>query len=227
MNLSRYEPLDPDLDGGDRQERREACGETLPTDDQRAILPLTPGKRPLRLAARDSRFAGPPPRLAALPHPLGDLGAAPTAAAALAQGLGVIAVIRCPSLHPLTWSAACAGSDVASIQPREDLGALIPRGWGRARGPRHARRVREAVDQQPVALPALGHALTAARARGNTSRPRPHAATESSHVPRPAPAGGLASRPASRPPASVAARDGPHAWPPMGGRAGDHTSDPR
>jgi hypothetical protein len=219
--------MDPHVNHGHGQQCVEAGGNPFPADDQSTVLALEPGKRPLSLEARDIRFDRPPPRLAALPHPCGELGADPASAEALAKGLGVLALIRCQYLHPLAWSAACAGSEVESIQPRDDLGALVPIGWGRARGQRQARSVRAAVDEEPFALPAIGNALTAALARGQKSRRRPHTATESSHVPRPAPAGGLASRPASRPPASAAASEVQRSWTPIGGRAGDHTSDTR
>src|SRR5687767_9176641 len=77
---------------------------------------------------------------------VGDLGTAPASAEALAKGLGVIAFIRRQHLHPLVRSAACAGPEVESIQQREDVSALVPMGWGRARGPSPDRGVREAVD---------------------------------------------------------------------------------
>jgi hypothetical protein len=81
--------MNPEMNNRHGEKRVEACGETFPADDQAAIFTLEPGKRPLGLEARHLLFDGPPPRFAALPHPLRHLGTDPACAEALAQVFGV------------------------------------------------------------------------------------------------------------------------------------------
>ena len=82
------------MDRGDGQKRRKARGETLPADDQAAILLLKPGKRPLRLEARDLHLDGSAPRFLGLPDPFGDLRPDAAFAELLAQGFGIIRPYR-------------------------------------------------------------------------------------------------------------------------------------
>jgi hypothetical protein len=53
----------------------EACRETLPADDQAAVLALEPRKRPLGLEARNILFNGSPTSLSVFPDAFRDLGA--------------------------------------------------------------------------------------------------------------------------------------------------------
>ena len=82
------------MDHGYGEKGVEAGGETLPAHDHAAVLPLQPGKRPLGLVARGFPFHWPPPRAAALPHPLGDLGPDPASAEALTEVFRIIPLIH-------------------------------------------------------------------------------------------------------------------------------------
>jgi hypothetical protein len=209
------------------EERIEAGSEPFPGHDQAAVLALEPGKRPLGLVARDSIFDRPSPRLMAFPDAFGYLGANAACAEATAEVFGVIALICCQDPEPFARSTLPPRADVHGIQQREHLGPLVPiRGRG-ARGQRHACGIREAVDEEALAFPAIRNPLTAACARGKTSHPRRHTATESCRVPQPVRGGALAWRPASHRLASAAATGGRHSWTPIGDRGGDHTSGSR
>src|SRR5918911_3592221 len=93
---------------------REQCvdvyRETLPTDDQAAVLALEPRQRPLGLEARDVLLHGAPTPLAIFPDALRDLGAHPTVTKAPAKACGIIPLIRCQHLESFARSApfACA-----------------------------------------------------------------------------------------------------------------------
>ena len=166
------------MDCGDRQERREACGETLPTDDQTAILLLKPGKRPLSLKTRYVDLDGSTSWLLGLPDPFRDLGPDAPRAELLAQVFGIIPFIGGDDFGTLPGASTPAGSEVDRVQQRHDLSALIPI---RRRGmvyQRHAGRVGETVDEDAFTFAAIGHALTAAFARGKKSRRRPRTAIE-------------------------------------------------
>jgi hypothetical protein len=102
-----------------------------------------------------------------------DLGAQTTCAKALTKGLGVIACSRRQPLEPFARSAALTRVDVQGIQQRDDVRPLIPMRWSRAHGQGPARGVREAVEEEALACPALGDALAAPLARGKR-RHRPH-----------------------------------------------------
>jgi hypothetical protein len=54
--LLRMKAYSLDLRQNHREQCVEACCETLPADDQAAVLALEPRKRPLGLKARDIRF---------------------------------------------------------------------------------------------------------------------------------------------------------------------------
>jgi peptide deformylase len=105
---------------------------------------------------------------------------------------GVIAVIRRQHFEPFARSAPFTRAEVEGVQPREDLGSLVPIGWCRARGPRQTSGVREPVAEAALAFPAIRDAPTAPIAGGKRSRPQPRTALESSHVPWRSPGGGLA-----------------------------------
>ena len=100
------------MDHGDDKKRVEASGETFPAHDQSTVLPLKPGKRPLDLEARDRLFDRPPPRLAALPYPFGNLGPDTACAKAMTEVFGIIALICGQDLGPFARAAPLAGTDV-------------------------------------------------------------------------------------------------------------------
>jgi hypothetical protein len=211
----------------DGQERREACRQPLPADDQAAVLFLKPGKRPLGLEAGDSQFAGAAPRVRGLPDALRSLRPHPACAPLQAQRFGVIALGCRPHLGTLARTPWLARLEADGVQQREHLGPLIAVGRCRTVGQGPARGVREAVDEAPLACTTAGDALTAAWARGQTSRRQRRTATESSRVPRPARGAALAWPQACHRCATAAATDGPHFWPPMGGHVGDRPSGSR
>lgn len=177
-----------------------------------------------RLNARDVLCEGAPTWFFIVPDPPRQLRPDPACPEAMAERLRVVPLIRREHLEPLTRSAPSAGADAAGVHQGQDVGPLVTARRRGARGQWHARRVREDVDEDPLALPALGHALTVASPRGKKQhRPR-RRATGSARVPRPARAHALAWRRAYHQPASAAALHGPHSWRPMEGSAEDHTS---
>jgi hypothetical protein len=215
------------MNDGDREKRIEACSNTLPADHRAAVLSLEPGKRALGLEARDVLFDWAPTRLLGLPDPFGELGPDTASAQSMAELFGIVPVICREDLEPLTRSAPPARADVEGIQQRGDLGSLVAIRRRGARGHWHASRVREAVDEDAFAFPAMRDALTAAFARGKKHHRQHRTATESCHVLQPTRAAWLASPRGCHRPASAAATDGRHSWPPTAGRAGDHTSGSR
>jgi hypothetical protein len=201
-----YELMDLQMNHREGEERIEVGGEPFSADDQAAVLALEPCKRPLGLVARDIVFDRPSPPLTAFPDSFGYLGANAACAEATAEVFGIIALIRCQDPEPFARSALFPRADVQGIQQREDLGPLVPiRGRG-ARGQRHARGIREAMDEEAFTFPAIRNPLTAAFARGKTSHPRRRTATESSRAPQPARVGALAWQPACHQLASAATR---------------------
>ena len=180
------------MNHGDGDKCSEAAGETFPADDQSAVLPLEPRKRPLGLKARDVLFHGAPTRLSMFPDSFGDLGADTPFAKAMAKVFGIIALIRGQHLESFTRSAPLTRVDVQRVQQWEDLGPLVPIGGRGAYGQRHARGIRETMDEDALAFPAIGHALTIPFARGTRNHPPRRIATESSRVPRRARGGALA-----------------------------------
>jgi hypothetical protein len=168
---------------------------------------LAPGTRPLGLIARDICVNGPSPQLAAFPDACGNLGANAACAEALAEVSGIRPLLRCQHFEAFARSTAFAGADVQGVQPWDDLRPLVPLGGRGARGPRQSRGICEGVDEKAFAFPALRDTLTAAFARGQTSHPRPHTATESCRAPRRAPVSALAWQPGPHRRASAAATD--------------------
>jgi len=207
MNLSHYQSLDPDVDRSDGQKPREACCKPLPADDQAAVLFLKPGQRPLHLEAGDPHLDGTAPRSLGLPDSLRNLCPDIAFARMQAQRFGVIALIGRQHLGTFARAPRLASAQADRIQQRQHLGALSPiRRRGVVRQG-HVGRVGETMEQNPLVFAATGHALTAACARGNRSRPRPHTAIGSCRVPRRVRAHALAGRPMSHRPASAAATD--------------------
>jgi hypothetical protein len=112
----------------------EAGRETLPSDDQSAVLALEPRKRPLSLESRDGLSYGAPTWLSVFPHPFGNLGADTPFTKAMAKLFGVIAFIRHQHLEPFMRSAPFTCADVESIEQRDDLVPFVTIRGGRARG---------------------------------------------------------------------------------------------
>jgi hypothetical protein len=219
--------VNPDRPHGHGEKRIEARGQTFPADNQPAVRALEPSQRPLGLVAGHILLDRTAARLFGFPYPFGDLGADPTSAEALAQVFGVLAFLRRQHREPFARAASFIWADVQSIQQRDDLGPLLTMCGRGTRGQRHTGAVREAMDEEALAFPALRDALTAACARGKRNQPRRHTATESSRVPRPVRVSVLAWRPASHRLATVAASDARYSWTPIGARAGGHTSGSR
>jgi hypothetical protein len=74
LNLSHYEPLNPDMDNGNGQKRVEADRTTLPTDDQATVFFLEPGESALGLEARHLHLERSAACLSGLPDPFRQLG---------------------------------------------------------------------------------------------------------------------------------------------------------
>lgn len=216
--------MNPPMTHGHREQRIEAGSETFPADDQPAVLAVEPGNGPLGLGARDFLVDWPAPGRTAVPSSFGQLGANPARAPATAEVAGLIALIRRQPREACARSALFPGAAGQGSQPRDDLGPLVPMGGGRVRGQRQARGIREAMDADALALPALRHPRTAACARGKRRHPRPQTATASCRVPQRARIGAPAWQPASHRLASAAATGAPHFWRPMGAHGGDHPS---
>jgi uncharacterized protein (DUF362 family) len=73
MNLSHYQPLNPDMDDGNGQKRVEVDRATLPAHDQAAVFFLEPSEGALGLEARHLHLQRPAARLSALPDPFRQL----------------------------------------------------------------------------------------------------------------------------------------------------------
>jgi hypothetical protein len=166
----------------DGKKRVAAYRETFPAHDQAAVFALDPGKRPFGLEARDGVLDRMPVQLCGLPHPCEKLGADPASATALAKIFGIISFSRRHHFDPLARSAPFTRADAEGVRQREDLGALVPIGWGRACGQRHTSGIHEAMAEDALAFPAIGKTLTAAFASGKKSHPRSRTATELAHV---------------------------------------------
>jgi hypothetical protein len=123
------------MDSGDRQERRKAGGETLPTHDQTAILLLKLGKGPLSLETGHADLDGSTARLLRLPDQFRDLYPDVRCADLLTKVFGIIPFISGNDLGTLPGASTPAGSEVDRVQQR------------------HAGRVRETVERIPFPLP--------------------------------------------------------------------------
>ena len=109
-----------------------------------------------------------------LPDPLRELCPDAPGAELLAQGVGLIPVIGGDDLGPLPRASTPAGSAVDRVQPRP------------------AGRLGATVAAEAWTWAALGHARTAACARGHKRPPRPRPAREAARVPRRSPGGARA-----------------------------------
>ena len=74
VNLSHYEPLNPEVNHGHGQKRVEADRTTLPTDDQATVFLLELSEGTLGLDARYIHFEWPAAGLSGLPDPFRQLG---------------------------------------------------------------------------------------------------------------------------------------------------------
>src|SRR3954454_4135145 len=97
--------MEPDVDRGDRQERLEAHGNALPSDDQAAILLLEPGKGPLGLESRHHLLHWSAPVFLRLSDPLRDLGPDATPPELLTQRFRIIAFIGREDLEAFARTA--------------------------------------------------------------------------------------------------------------------------
>ena len=187
--------MDPDVDRSDRKEYLKARSNALPTDYQAAVFILEPGKCELSLEPREHFLDWSTAVFLGLPDPLRDLRPNPVLPQLLPQRFRIIAFIRREDPKAFAGPAPLARGYLDRIQQRQHVGALLPVG---RRGPirqGHATSVREAVDQDPFALPAAGDARAATLARGKKRRPRRHTPNESSLFPRLRPEFALAWRP--------------------------------
>jgi len=215
------------MDRGNRQKRIETQGETLPTDDQAAILFLKPGEGALGLKAWDVPLDRSATGGLALPDPFRDLRADTAAAELLTEVLRIVTLIGDEDVRPFPGAPTPTGPHADGIQERHDLGALTAVRGRRAVRQGHAGGIGEAVDEDPLAFAPTGDPLTAAFARGNRSRRRLRTASGPAHVPQrcraPGPAFGLGSHR----PASAATTDAWHSSRPIEDRAVHHTSGSR
>jgi hypothetical protein len=212
------------MDHSDGEKGSDADRETLPADHEVAVFFLEPRKHPPRLEARHLHCDWPSTRLSPFPDPLRNPGPEAPLAALLAQRFGLVSFVRREAPGACARSAALSRADVQGIQPRDDRGPLAPIGGRRARGQRHTRGVREAMDQDPLTVPPGGDGFTAAFARGKTRRRPPHPAIGGAPGPRRDPAGGLLCRPGGQRAANAAATAARRFSRPMAERAGDRTS---
>src|SRR5919198_4835964 len=156
MNLSHYQPMDPDVNCRKSKKRVKACGKALPTHDSAAILLLEPGKGALRLKAWDGFFARSPPVFFRLPDPLRDLRPDPALAELLPQRLRIIAFICGNDFEAFARAPPFARTDLDGIKQREHLRSLVPVGWRGPVGEGHPVSLREAVDENAFALASVG-----------------------------------------------------------------------
>jgi hypothetical protein len=219
--------MKPDMNHGSGEKRGAAGRETFPADGPATGRALEPRTRALSLDARPLPCDGPPPRLAAPPPPVEPRGAAPALAAPLAQVFGLIPPIRRQNLEACARSTPFAGADLEASPQREELGAVSPSGRRGARHHWHTSGGHKTMAAEALALPAIGHARTTACARGKTSPPRPHTASESSPVPRHPRGCGLAWRPGGQGSASAAAPAARYFWRPIAGHGADPPSGRR
>lgn len=129
MNLSHYQPLDPDVNCSKSKKRLKACGKALPTDHQTAILLLEPGKCALSLESWHHFFDRSATIFLGLPDALRELCPDPPFPELLPERFGIIAFIRRNDLEAFAGAPPFAGADLDRIQQWHHLGALIPVGW--------------------------------------------------------------------------------------------------
>ena len=86
--------MDPHVNGGERQECLETCGDALPADDQATVFLLKPGKGPLGLEPWHYLCDGPTTIFLGLPDALRDLCSDPSLPEFLPQRFRIIPFIR-------------------------------------------------------------------------------------------------------------------------------------
>ena len=158
------------MDSSDRQKRLKAGRNPLPADHQPAGFLLKPGKGALGLEPWHPFFDRSAPVFLRLPDPLGYLGANPSLPELLPEGFGIIPFIRRDDLEAFAWTAPFPGADLDRLKQRQHVRPLVSVG---RRGPvrqGHAAAIREAVDQDPLALSPKGDALAAPLPRGKKPR---------------------------------------------------------
>src|SRR6266850_7221724 len=202
------------MNGRHCQKRVETCGNTLPPDDQTAILFLQPGEGALGLEARHHFFDWTAPVFLGLPDALGNLRPDATLPELLTYGFRIVPFIGGDDVETFTRTTSCARPHLDRIEQGHHLGTLIPIGRGGAMRQGHAIPRRQTMDEHSLAFAATSHALTPTFPRGKKRHQRRHTPSESCRVPRPAPAPGPASPPGCHRPASAATTDGRHSsWP--------------
>jgi hypothetical protein len=122
------------MGGGHRQARHQAGHEPVPAATHAAVLPVKPGTRTRRLDAWDVPREGAAPQGLGLPHAFGSLRPNPPVAPLQAPRFGVIALVGRPHRRPLARTPRLASPQVDRVQPRQDVGAFLPMGRGRAVG---------------------------------------------------------------------------------------------
>src|SRR5437764_4111189 len=158
------------MDSSDRQKRLKAGRNPLPADHQPAVFLLKPGKGALGLEPWHPFFDRSAPVFLRLPDPLGYLGANPSLPELLPEGFGIIPFILRDDLEAFAWTAPFPGADLDRLKQRQHVRPLVSVG---RRGPvrqGHAAAIREAVDQDPLALSPMGDALAAPLPRNFPTR---------------------------------------------------------
>ena len=147
------------MNHGDGKQCLEAHRETLPTEDQAAILFLEPGKGALSLEAWHLPLDRSATSELAPPDPCGHLRPNAPGAELLAQDFGVISFVRHDDLQAFPGASSLAGPPLDRVQPGDSLGTLIALGRCDASGPGHPRYLGEAVDENPLPFAAVGNPL--------------------------------------------------------------------
>src|SRR5262245_35287955 len=113
------------MDDSDRQKRCEAGPETLPTDDQLAVLPLQPRERPLSLEAWHGDFDRATAQLLCFPtHVWGSALRCP--GGEVADGGFCMIVFVCDNdLRSSVRASTLVRPQADGVQPRDDLLTLV------------------------------------------------------------------------------------------------------
>jgi hypothetical protein len=121
LNLSHYEPVEPEMDRGHGKKRRQAGCQTLPTDDQTTVLLLKPGEGPRRLETRHVHLAGSTARLLGLPHACGYRRSDATGAQLLTEVFRIIACSGGDNLRPFPGTSTPARPQVDGVPQRQPV----------------------------------------------------------------------------------------------------------
>src|SRR6266508_1821201 len=130
MNPSHYYALDPEMDRGAGQKRREAGRKSLPPDDHTAVRRRHPGLWSLRLEPRDIDREGAATRVLGGPDAVRELRPEATGAPWLTAVLRVIPSVGGDDPRPLPRPSPRACPPVDGVQQRPHVGPLVPMGRG-------------------------------------------------------------------------------------------------